>query len=123
MKNCTCNKEDGIHEWDCAIEVEKRNNLEANKILDRMAPFFGLEKKQEAHGFRWVEKSASTKSRLTKRATDSPSGYSVKPSMPNGYKFAIINCPNCQRPVKENWLVKHIKSGCKIPATNNTASR
>lgn len=25
MKNCTCSREDGIHEWDCAIEVEKRN--------------------------------------------------------------------------------------------------
>lgn len=70
MKNCTCNKEDGIHEWDCAIEVEKRNNLEAKKILDRMAPFFGLEKKKEANGYRWAEKSASPKSRRTKRAPD-----------------------------------------------------
>ncbi len=70
---CTCTFDDGIHEWDCAIEVEKRNNLEANKMLDRMAPFFGLEKKQEAHGFRWAEKSASTKSRLTKRAADAAS--------------------------------------------------
>ncbi len=65
MKKCTCNKEDGIHEWDCAIEVEKRNRL-----LDRMAPFFGLEKKKEAHGFRWAEKSSSTKSRRTPLAPD-----------------------------------------------------
>jgi hypothetical protein len=98
MKNCTCNKEDGIHEWDCAIEVEKRNNLEANKILDRMAPFFGLEKKKEAHGFRWAEKSASTKSRRTPRAADvrvctceNPSSY----EMVDG-----LFCGNCGMPAR-----------------------
>jgi len=46
------------------------------------------------------------------RAADSP----VKSSMSKGYKFAVVNCPNCQLPVKENWLVKHIKSDCKMPA-------
>lgn len=81
MKNCTCNIEDGIHEWDCAIEVEKRNNLEANKMLDRMAPFFGLEKKREPHGSRWAEKSASTKSRPTPRAAD-----------------GAWDCQNCKKP-------------------------
>jgi len=124
MKKCICNLEDGIHEWDCpAVKDSHFYREESQEILDRMAPFFGLEKKQEAGGVRWAEKSASTKSRPTPRAADSPSGYSVKSSMPKGYKFAIVNCPNCQRPVKENWLVKHIKSGCKIPATKNTPSR
>ncbi len=34
------------------------------EILERMAPFLGLEKKPvDKNGFRWVEKSASTKRR------------------------------------------------------------
>lgn len=60
---------------------------------------------------------------LTPRAADLPIGYSVKSSMPKGYRFAVVNCPKCQRPVKENWLVKHIKSGCSVPATSKAASR
>lgn len=70
MKKCTCSKEDGIHEWNCAIEVEKRNNLEAQKTLEYMAPFFGLKKEKTAHGYRWAEKSLLPESRPTQRPAD-----------------------------------------------------
>lgn len=87
----------------------------AYDTLKGMVALYGADKVQEA--------LTEIIGGLTQRAADSPSGYSVKSSMPKGYKFAMVNCPNCQRPVKENWLVKHIKSGCKIPVTNKAANR
>jgi hypothetical protein len=42
----------------------------------------------------------------------------VKPrgqsGMPNGYSFEWETCPECGQPVKRNWLIRHLKSGCKL---------
>lgn len=36
------------------------------------------------------------------------------PGMKQGYKFNSVECPNCHRLVKENWLIPHLKSGCEV---------
>jgi len=32
--------------------------------------------------------------------------------MPRGFTFPIVICEKCGRPVAENWIVRHLKSGC-----------
>jgi len=34
--------------------------------------------------------------------------------MPRGCKFKIVICEKCLRPVAENWIVRHLKAGCRI---------
>ena len=34
--------------------------------------------------------------------------------MPQGYSFEWDICPECGQPVKRNWLVRHLNSGCKL---------
>lgn len=39
----------------------------------------------------------------------------IESSMKKGFHFPEKICPKCHRAVKENWLVKHIKSNCTLP--------
>ena len=33
--------------------------------------------------------------------------------MPKGFKFPIVICEKCGRPVARNWIVRHLKAGCQ----------
>jgi hypothetical protein len=33
---------------------------------------------------------------------------------PVGFKFKRVTCPECGRAIKENWIIRHLKSGCKV---------
>jgi hypothetical protein len=33
--------------------------------------------------------------------------------MKQGYRFKTDKCPRCGKPVKENWVVRHMRSKCK----------
>ena len=36
------------------------------------------------------------------------------PGMPKGYSFRLEACPDCGRLIKENWIIRHRKSGCRL---------
>jgi len=40
-------------------------------------------------------------------------GERSEPGMPNGYQFKRVTCEHCGKEVSENWITRHLKSGCK----------
>lgn len=34
--------------------------------------------------------------------------------MSQSFTYEIVDCPECGAKVADNWLIKHLKSGCKI---------
>lgn len=37
-----------------------------------------------------------------------------KTGMPSGYRFGVVTCPDCGQRVAENWIIRHMKSGCTM---------
>lgn len=40
----------------------------------------------------------------------------ARQGMPKGYKFPIETCHECGRQVPANWLVRHLRANCSVPA-------
>lgn len=38
-------------------------------------------------------------------------------SMKQGYKYKLDRCPRCGQMMYWNWVIRHIKSGCRVPKT------
>lgn len=36
-----------------------------------------------------------------------------RPGMPKGFKYPIVICEKCSKPVSENWMVRHLKADCR----------
>lgn len=79
------------------------------EIAERIAEYW--RKRQSFAEYQLIEVESTPNTGLQ---ADTPKAYDIKPSMKKGFRFPREECPYCHQSIAENWLVKHIKSNCKV---------